>query len=556
MSVLLLFIAQANAQRLNRGEKKTYRNLETHINYLASERLEGRATGSDGERLSAVYIAEMFEKQGLKPMGDNGYFQTFKITTLRMADGTSRLEVNGAKQSLFKSFYPLSYSSNDGSYSGEAVYAGFGIASEELGRNDYDSLGADVAGKAVVINLGSPDGIHPHSKFSAWHGIQIRVDEAVKRGASAVIFVKYTDGVEPPDGNLLTKIKPSGVPVAYLQVSGDLPAEWNIDLKVKILVDEDEGHNVIGFLDNGAKTTVVIGAHHDHLGHGEHGGSLAEDPSGIHYGADDNASGTAALFELARCLKKERGTKSNNYLFIAFSGEEMGLLGSKYFVDNPTIDLSTVNYMLNMDMIGKLDSTERTLVINGVGTSPAWNAAIGAIDTGSARIKKIKTTESGFGASDHTSFYLANIPAVHFFTGQHEHYHKPSDVPGILYLKGEIMVINAMIAVIKELDDDGKLAFTKTKDIATKRASAFSVTLGIMPDYIYDGEGLRVDGVRDGKPGKEAGLQKGDVIISMHGRSVKGISDYMELLGELKPGEATTLQVRRGEEILTLKVQF
>lgn len=554
ITVLMLFVSVASAQRLKFGEKKTYRNIENHINYLASERLEGRSTGSAGEQLSAEYIASMFEKYGLEPKGETGYYQVFNITTLRMADGKSALKVNGADQKLFSTFYPVSYSANEGSYNGEAVYAGFGIASEDLGRNDYE--GVDVNDKAVIINLGSPDGIHPHSKFSAWHGIQIRADEAISRGAKAVIFIRATDGVEPPTGDLSTKMKPSGVPVVYLDWKKELPDQWNIELNVKILVDEDQGHNVIGFMDNGAENTVVIGAHHDHLGHGEHGGSLAEDPSLIHYGADDNASGTAALIEFARCLKKMKGTKSNNYLFIAFSGEEMGLLGSKHYVSYPTIDLSAVNYMLNMDMIGKLDSVQRTLVVNGVGTSPAWEKVISGIDTGNARIKKVKTTESGMGASDHTSFYLANIPSVHFFTGQHKNYHKPTDVPSTLYLKGEIFVMNAMMEVIKDLDDNGKLAFSKTKDVDSRRASAFRVTLGIMPDYIYDGEGLRVDGVKDGKPGQTAGLKAGDIIISMHGKSIKGIQDYMTLLGELKPGDSSTLQVKRGEEIIKLNVQF
>lgn len=554
--VALFFAQKADAQHLKWGEKRTFKRLNSHIEYLASDRLEGRSTGSDGEWLSAQYVAKWFEKYKLKPMGENGtWYQTFSVTTLRIADTKTKMNLNGAEQKLFAGFYPLSYSTNEGSYQGEAVNAGFGIASEDLNYNDYDSI--DVKGKAVIINIGSPDGIHPHSKYSAWHGIQIRVDEAIKRGAKAVIFVKTAKNVEPPSGELSTKIKPSSIPVVYVNKTGqEIPKTWNVQINVKMIVDFDEGHNVIGFMDNGAKNTIVIGAHHDHLGHGEHGGSLAEDPTQIHNGADDNASGTAALIELARCLRKDRKARSNNYLFIAFSGEEMGLLGSKYFVNNATIDTASINYMLNMDMVGKLDSARRTLIINGAGTSPAWKEGIAAIDTSDKKIKKIKTTESGLGASDHTSFYLANIPAIHFFTGQHMYYHKPTDDISILYLKGEVYVIEAMIQLIEELDDNGNIAFTKTKDVDARKSRSFNVTLGIMPDYVYDGEGLRVDGVRAGKPGEAAGLQKGDVIISLHGQSIKSMQDYIKLLGVLEKGQKTTMKVIRDGEIVEMDVQF
>ncbi|MCB0593081.1 MAG: M28 family peptidase, partial [Phaeodactylibacter sp.] len=230
-----------------------------------------------------------------------------------------------------------------------------------------------------------------------------------------------------------------------------------------------------------------IGAHYDHLGHGIMGSLYAGDPA-IHNGADDNASGVAALLRIAEELKKGRA-KNNNYLFMGFSGEEMGLFGSKYFANNPTINLGKVNYMLNMDMVGRLNE-EKVLAVNGAGTSPAWKEAIENLSIGGIQAK---TTDSGIGPSDHTSFYLKDLPVLHFFTGQHTDYHKPSDDAELVNYKGLMLVTDYILALIDELDGAGKLAFTKTKDEDEgKRAAAFKVTLGVMPDYVYQGEGMRI----------------------------------------------------------------
>ena len=315
--------------------------------------------------------------------------------------------------------------------------------------------------------------------------------------------------------------------------------------------EERQAKNVIGYLDNKAKTTVVIGAHYDHLGKGMMGSRHTGEPD-IHNGADDNASGVAGLFYLAEVVKGDE-YKNNNYLFIAFSGEEMGLFGSKYFVKNPTINLSNVNYMLNMDMVGRLNE-EKVLVINGVGTSPSWKEVINELEIAGIQTK---TTESGIGPSDHTSFYLEDIPAIHFFTGQHDDYHKPVDDSELINYKGLLDVANYMLGMIASLDDDGKLTFTKTKDESEgRKAAAFKVTLGVMPDYVYQGEGMRIDGVIDGRPGAKAGLEDGDIIIQIGDTAVKDIYGYMEGLANYKAGDTTTVKVKRDDEVLEKEVTF
>jgi len=547
----------AFAQKLSKKEKKIQHNITSTITYLASDGLEGRLTGSDGEKLSADYISAQFKALGLEPMGvDGSYFQTFDITTLRIATDNSSMALGGGKLVQFKEFYPLSISTNKGEYSGASVDVGYGINSSKPLRHDYANK--DVKDKMVLINIGSPDGIHPHSEFVAWHGIESRVNEAIKQGAKAVVFYKDDDKIEDPNGSLSLKIEPCGIPVVFTKKDlKSLPPGAEMSVSIDILAITEKGHNVLAFKNNKAATTIVIGAHHDHLGRGELGNSLSTGTSEIHNGADDNASGTAGLLELAKIFSKKRKcNKANNYLFIAFSGEELGLLGSKHFVSYPTYPLVKINYMLNMDMIGKLDSTGKVLIINGVGTSPEWNKSISKIELDSNRIKSIVTTEGGIGASDHTSFYLNKIPAVHFFTGQHADYHKSTDDIAGINFGGEVFVIRYICDFIGILNSSGKLPFTETKNEDTMGRMKFAVTLGIMPDYRYSGEGVRVDGVKDNMPGKIGGIETGDIIISFNGIFIQGMKEYMNVLSGLKKGYVAQLQVKRNDKTIALTIQF
>jgi hypothetical protein len=312
-----------------------------------------------------------------------------------------------------------------------------------------------------------------------------------------------------------------------------------------------KGNNVVGFIDNKAPYTIVIGAHYDHLGLGHDHNSLEANPEGkIHNGADDNASGTAGVIELARYFAGNKKTEPFNFLFICFSGEELGLLGSKKWCENADIDLKTINYMINMDMIGRLNKEEK-LIVYGVGTSPVWVPLIDSIPSKFS----IKKDSSGIGPSDQTSFYLKDIPVLHFFTGQHSDYHKPTDDADKVNYKGEAKVLDYIVKLVEKTCHYPKLAFAKTRNPDSGKA-AFKVTMGVMPDYTFEGEGMRIDGVTEGKPAFRAGIEKGDVVIKLGDTPVKSVQDYMKALSNFKKGDATKVEVERGKEIKVLDVEF
>jgi hypothetical protein len=307
------------------------------------------------------------------------------------------------------------------------------------------------------------------------------------------------------------------------------------------------GTNVVGYINNSAEHTVVIGAHYDHLGMGGEG-SLYREGEAIHNGADDNASGVAVLFKLAERLSE--ANTNNNYLFIAFSGEEMGLLGSNYFVKNPTINTKKVSYMINMDMVGRLNS-ENTLAVHGVGTSPVFKQVLFA----NKDSLNIAEHDSGIGPSDHTSFYLADIPVLHFFTGQHSDYHKPGDDSEKLNYKGMQVISEYILRIITDLDSQGKLAFRKTKN-ESEEVPSFKVALGVVPDYLFTGEGMRIDGVSEEKPAQKAGLLKGDVVKKLGDKNITDMMSYMKALSTFNPGQTTVVTVKRGDDLLEVEVTF
>ena len=303
-----------------------------------------------------------------------------------------------------------------------------------------------------------------------------------------------------------------------------------------------KGYNVIGFCDNNQKETIIIGAHYDHLGKGGVG-SLNSGKKEIHNGADDNASGVSILINLIQQLSDN---KLYNYLFIAFSGEEEGLLGSSYFVKNPTINLKNVRFMLNFDMVGRLN-TKKELAINGVGTSKKWENLLKKANKSNF---KLITSESGIGPSDHTPFYLENIPVLHFFTGQHIDYHKPTDDIEKVNFEGMYMIKDYVINIIEESSKIRNFDFQETIQESTV-APIMNVTLGIMPDYLYDGDGLRIDGITKGKTAFKYGLKKGDIITYIKDIKINNIMDYMKALNKFQKNDKTTIHIsREGEKII------
>ncbi|MBC7867327.1 MAG: M28 family peptidase, partial [Gloeobacteraceae cyanobacterium ES-bin-316] len=292
-------------------------------------------------------------------------------------------------------------------------------------------------------------------------------------------------------------------------------------------------------------------AHYDHLGYGEDKNSLYTDSIPmVHNGADDNASGTASLIELGKWLKKSK-LKKYNYLLVAFSGEELGLFGSKYFAGHLPVAAGSINYMINMDMVGRLNDSTRSITIGGYGTSPTWGKIIN-IDKS---YFNIKTDSSGSGPSDHTSFYRKDVPVLFFFTGTHSDYHKPGDDKEKINYKGMMQIISYIKNILTLTNEMDKLAFTKTREVSMTRTS-FKVTMGLMLDYTFTGPGIYVEGVSSGRPAEKAGVLKGDIITQLGEYKITDVEAYMQALNKFEKGQPAKITLKRGDKELILPVVF
>src|SRR5688572_3446161 len=539
---IFIFTVAANAQKQKKADKISRDNLQAHIKYLADDKLEGRRAGSRGEKLAMEYISSKFKTVGLLPKGSEGYYQPFEINEgLQINEGTY-FTINDAALAAGQDFFPFPYSAE------KTIDASPAIAIQE----------ADMPWFIDLKDILEENKQNPHFDLNDY--IKKNSQKAYDRAATAVVIYNTSADDDKLSFNPKDRSEPLPLPVIYVNKEAaskyfsDATATLNIKLNVDIGEKKRNGHNVIGYIDNGAATTVVLGAHFDHLGYGEDGNSMLRTGEKlIHNGADDNASGTAALIELARILKASK-TKNSNFLFIAFSGEELGLYGSKYFTDNPTIDLKSINYMINMDMVGRLNDSTRSLAVGGFGTSPSWASVIKPNEKKSPFI--IKIDSSGTGPSDHTSFYRKDIPVLFFFTGQHKDYHRPSDDAERINYDGELLIINYINNLIASINKQNrKLAFTKTRETQVSM-SPFKVTLGIMPDYTFSGAGVRADGVTEGRPASKAGLKAGDVIIKLGETDITSMDSYMQALNKLNKGDKAKITYKRGGETLESDIQF
>lgn len=551
--IIILFVAScASSHYLPLSDQQLKETLKQHISTLASDAFEGRETGTPGEKMAYEYIIKNFKKSGLKQKGDKGYLQEFNFTSDAEFGPSTQLLINSTFYESGKDFFPLPYSSN-GVVTGYVTKLKYGITDPKLNTDDYKGK-VNLSKRLFVLETGTPDGNDPHGKFGEWD-LRKKIDLAIKKGAAAILFINSDTTSDDPSHDWKNHTAPSTIPVLFVKGHAASVLKdsiiTNCTAGAEIIKIEKQGHNVIGFIDNKAEKTVVVGAHYDHLGYGDEG-SLYRGAPAIHNGADDNASGTAALIELGKFVKGKK-LKKSNYLFIAFSGEEKGLLGSNYFVKHPTIDLKKVSYMLNMDMLGRLKPDEKTLIINGTGTSEIWKSLI---DSSKTPNLKIKETDSGIGPSDHTSFYLQDIPVLHFFSGTHSDYHKPSDDEDKINYEGEIMIVHMIENILVRLDESPKLPFTKTKNEDNEETPRFKVTLGVVPDYAFDGEGMRIDGVTDGKPASKAGLQPGDIVIQLGDNKVMDMMSYMKALGKFNKGDSTKVKVKRGNVEVEKVVTF
>lgn len=539
--VLLFFSQVIYAQKLKKADKVIFTNLQTHISYLADDKLEGRRTGSSGEKLAYEYISKEFEKAGLLPKGENnGYLQEFEVNDGKMVLPASHLIIDGNDLRLQEDYFPMSYSPN---MSMEAT------ASISLQENSnpwfYD-----------IRELLEANKNNPH--YDLKEAVRNKALDASKKGANAYII--FNTSAIDDDLKFDAKNLSPALPIPVLYISKMAKEKYlkdetaTLDIKLKIAIGDKKryGHNVIGYIDNNAATTVIIGAHYDHLGYGEDHNSLYTGTTpAIHNGADDNASGTAALIELGKLLKATKSSNSN-YLLIAFSGEELGLFGSKYFTEHPTTKLDNVNYMINMDMIGRLKDSTHGLSVGGYGTSPQWANLFAKPD----KYFKISLDSSGSGPSDHTSFYRKNIPVLFLFTGTHSDYHKPSDDADKINYLGELQVLKFVYSLIEKTNDKGRLAFTKTREVQMNAKSSFKVSLGIMPDYTYQGPGVRADGVSEGRAAQKAGIQAGDIIMALGDYTFGDMQAYMETLNKFNKGDNTKVKVKRGNKELVFDIVF
>jgi aminopeptidase YwaD len=548
---LLLSVTCFSQKNSNKTDIQTTENLKAHIQFLADDKLEGRRTGTPGEELAMQYISNQFKEIGLIAKGTESYPQNFQVNDGKQIDGVTELIINGNKLEAGKDFFPFPFSP---AVSIEALPA---IALQESDMPWFFDL------KETLED--NKD--NPHFDLAAF--IRNNTKKVKDKGASAVILYNSSS----IDDKLIfdPKDRSEQLPIAVLYVAKqpaqkyftDKAATLTIKLRTSISEKIRIGHNVIGYIDNKAATTIILGAHYDHLGYGEDGNSRnTTNEKIIHNGADDNASGTAALIELARKLKTSKAT-SNNYLFIAFSGEELGLYGSKHFTEHPTVDLKTVNYMINMDMVGRLNDSTKVITIGGYGTSPEWPNVIGSnYYNVTKKTKKtlpaliIKIDSSGTGPSDHTSFYRKDIPVLFYFTGLHTDYHKPTDDADKINYGGEHVIIQQITSVIEALNNKPRLSFTKTRETQTTTSARFSVSMGIMPDYTYAGTGVRADGVSEGKPAQKAGLKAGDIIVQLGDYNISSMETYMQSLGKFKKSDKTKVKFKRGNETMEAMVEF
>lgn len=531
-------------QKLKKAEKQVLVNLQHHIRFLASDRLEGRRAGTKGERLAADYISNQFKRLGLEPKGDSGYLQPFSIYDGKQVNSSSFLIINGYDLVLNRDYFPLAMSPN------KTAEAAVSMALAESGVPWFTDL----------REMLEPNKNNPH--FDLESAIREKALAASDKGATALILYNNSDFDDKLSFDGKERTEPVPIPVLYVtreavkKYLNDPSAVIDLKLKVDIGDKTRTGHNVVAFINNGAASTIVLGAHYDHLGYGEDGNSmLRTDEHLVHNGADDNASGTASLIELAGMLKSAK-RKNYNFLFVAFSAEELGLNGSKFFTDHPAIALNQVDYMINMDMIGRLNDSTHTLTIGGYGTSPAWGSIFGQLKK--MRDLQVHFDSSGTGPSDHTSFYRKDIPVLFFFTGLHGDYHRPSDDYDKINYTGEVLVLRLINDLIKETEEQPRLAFSKTRESSMSSSSVKlkGVTMGIMPDYTFNGAGIRIDAVSEGRPAQAAGLKAGDIIIQLGELTTGSMEDYMKALNQLKKGDKTKVRYKRGEDILESDVQF
>ena len=560
--------------------------LFQHISYLASDSLKGRLPGTEEDRLAALYIADEFRKAGLQLLGDEG-LQSFEvITDLEMGE-TNHLSIGDTDAGLSTDFAPFPFTA-DKELSAGVVFAGYGfeINENDLVWNDY--AGQDVHGKWVMVLRGSPEIDSTVSEFHAYANDRDKAMMAGDKGAAGVLFV--SGPLFDPEDKLVDLERREGkvgIPAIHIsrntadiilanegtgteelesrlnekRQASSFPIDVTVFAGASVQPTTTTTYNVLGYLEGsqteGANQHIVIGAHYDHLGMGGmRSSSRKPDTTAAHNGADDNASGVAALLEIAEALSMGPEPPSNGYLFIAFGAEEMGLLGSKHYVNDPVLPLEGIRVMINLDMVGRL--RDQQLQVGGVGTAAESEEIVTQLVAHDSL--SLSTTREGFGASDHSSFYGKDIPVLFLTTGAHTDYHTPEDDIENINLDGMVAVAEYTSSIARYIDGmDASLTYQEAgPKVRPQGRRGGRITLGIMPDFTDndDKDGMRVDFVTPGKPAHNGGMKKGDYIMAIEGQPVNGIYDYMYRLKSVKKGQIIVVQVKREEQLLDLLVQL
>lgn len=558
---------------------KSALGLQADVAWLAADAREGRRAGTPGESASAQWLAEQCAMIGLEPAGEDGYFQRFAVPLApRVGDASSVgkpihmprgehagepafAQVRGGSEPLF--------CSSSGTARGPLVFRGYGIVDEEREWNDYAD--GDVDGAIVMVLRGTPPGDDGSWGFGA--SVLHKVMTAKRHGAAAVIVtqadadepgLRFEDGREANAGIPCLFVEPGlaarlwasdGQELGAAQVSAfeamlaDARPQAGpelVQLTADVRRDDGVATNVLARLrGRGEAPTIVVGAHYDHLGRGGTG-SLAPDAVGqIHNGADDNASGTAAVLEIARWLAARDEAPAGDVVFALWSGEELGLIGSRHWVAHPTVRLDEVSMNLNLDMVGRAESNG--LEVLGVGTSPRFEELVRASAREAGMATSIETSGFGVGGSDHQSFLDVGIPALHLFTGLHDDYHRPTDDLVGFEEEGAARVVALSVDFIGRAQAAGALPFVAPPSDPNQRGGrrGFDVRFGSRPADYGESGGLTLAGVSPGSPAERAGLMAGDTLLEVGGVTIDTIQDFVYVLRTHKPGDVVRTVYRR-----------
>ncbi|MCL4551171.1 MAG: M28 family peptidase [Bacteroidetes bacterium] len=589
--VIALFSSFLFAQNKIHNPLITSEEIKANIYYLASDDMKGRFTGSPEERKAGDYIKSEFETYGLKPAFNGNWFQEFPfVEKVQLTKANSlTLDINDQKQNLKlgKEFTTVSYSAN-GKVTGDLVFAGYGISAPKLGYDDF--AGLDVKGKIVVVMRYHPEHDSSKSEFDRYASFRNKATIAKEKGAAGIILVngyapvneddplmdlRY-DGA-PPMSDIFVQnmkrlfvdqlFKSEGLNFLDYQKKIDAskkPASFafknakaTLSTGVKEIVSK--GRNVAGMIEGSDPTLkneyIVIGAHYDHLGIDQLKESSmykGKEPM-IHHGADDNASGTSGLLEIAEKFGSIKERVKRSIIFVAFSGEELGILGSTYFTNNSPVPLNEIAAMLNMDMVGRLNS-ENSLTIIGTGTSSEWKTLLNEKNKYGF---KLGFNEGGSGGSDHQAFTNKNIPVLFFFTGTHSDYHKPSDTADKINNEGEARVVNYVYDIADDIDLEAKRPdFIKVEEPASRGEVRTRVTVGTVPEFGFIGNGYKISGVTEGGPAAKAGMKANDIIIKFGPKTVNNIYDFMYAMGDYKAGDKVEVVVLRDGKEVKLNVEL